>query len=102
MTSPLESRRSIEALWQKWVVEPVKNNPIPSVLILGVFLVVVGAVLPTGEDARFAGWAASLLKSMGLTILGAGVFAFLLKTSQFAEHFRSILLDVLYDPASLS
>ena len=93
----------IRGLIEKWIVNPSRENPIPTVFSFGVLFAILGSGPLKGfEQIDYFKWAPGLLTSLGLTIVGAGVFAFLLKTAQFSEHFQNILLKVLYDPQSLS
>lgn len=70
----------------------------------GIFLTFIGAIFGTTIDAwPFApvGTGESLLK-VGSAILGAGVFAVILKSSQFTVLFQKHIMDVLYNPANMS
>jgi len=83
------------------IIDPVKSN-LTSVLFWGgIFLVFVGATLGEVIDSyKYIpnGMGESILKT-GSAILGAGVFAAIMKSGQFTELFQKHIYDVFYDPA---
>jgi hypothetical protein len=70
----------------------------------GIFLTFVGAIFGNTIDAWHLipiGTGEALLKT-GSAILGAGVFAVILKSSQFTSLFQKHIMDVLYNPANMA
>lgn len=85
------------------VIEPIKNNLSIVLLWGGVFLTFLGAVFGTKIDSFGyipSGTGEAILKS-GSAILGAGVFAVIMKSSQFTELFQKHILNVMYSPSNL-
>lgn len=68
---------------------------------LGVLFVLVGAIFGAAIDAMIyvpKGTGEAILK-MGSAILGAGVFAVIMKSAQFSDLFQEHISNVLYNPA---
>lgn len=91
------------SFFQKLIVEPFKANLAIVLFWLGMLLVFVGAIFGTQIDSfEFIpkGTGEALLKG-GSAILGAGVFAVIMKSSQFTQLFQKHIYDVFYNPSSV-
>lgn len=83
-----------------YIVEPMTNNMAIVLFWLGLFFVFLGAIFGTAIDnwdITPKGTGEAILKS-GSAILGAGVFAVIMKSSQFTNLFQKHIYDVFYDP----
>ena len=85
-------RRNIE----KVIIEPIKKNTILVLAIIGIILILSGAIVGSYLKEH---WTAEALVKFGVAILGAGVFAFILKSAQFTEIFQKYIYDVFYSPS---
>lgn len=85
------------------VLAPLRNNLSIVLFWLGLLLIVVGAIFGRQID-QFPyvphGVGEAVLKS-GSAILGAGVFAVIMKSAQFTELFRNHIYQVFYQPEKL-
>ena len=84
----------------KSIVDPIRSNLASVLFWFGTFLVFVGAIFGQAIDAlTYApnGTSEFVLK-VGSAILGAGVFAVIMKSGQFTELFQKHIYDVFYDP----
>lgn len=82
------------------VVKPIKNNITCVFFFSGFFLILLGSIFNNQIDALPyvpSGFGVVILKS-GSAILGAGVFAAIMKSSQFTELFQKHIYDVFYNP----
>lgn len=89
-----------EGFFRKLVMDPLKNNLSMVLLWLGVFLIFIGAIFGSAVDSFIyipAGTGEAILKS-GSAILGAGVFAVIMKSAQFTKLFQKHIYDVFYNP----
>lgn len=91
---------TIKQFFANILVEPAKRN-LSSVLFWGgLFMVFVGAIFGGDIDSwKFSpqGSGEAILKG-GSAILGAGVFAVIMKSAQFTSLFQKHIYDVFYDP----
>lgn len=70
----------------------------------GIFVTFIGALFGDTIDSwtwMKVGTGDALLK-IGSAILGAGVFAVIMKSAQFTEVFQKNIMDVLYNPVNLT
>ncbi len=72
------------------IFKPIKNNLTLIMFLGGAFLIIISTFI--NND-----WGDGISK-VGSAILGAGVFAGIMKSSQFTEVFKKHIFDVLYDP----
>lgn len=89
-----------EGFFKKLVTEPVKNNLSIVLFWVGLALVFIGAIFGSPIDTfKYIpkGTGEAVLKS-GSAILGAGVFAVIMKSAQFTELFQKHIYDVFYEP----
>jgi len=89
-----------DGFFRRLVIEPVKNNLSVVLFWSGLALVFVGAIFGSSIDSFKLipeGTGEAVLKS-GSAILGAGVFAVIMKSAQFTELFQKHIYDVFYDP----
>jgi len=89
-----------ESFFTKLVLAPVKNNLSIVLFWSGLALVCVGAIFGSVIDSfKFIplGTGEAVLKT-GSAILGAGVFAVIMKSAQFTELFQKHIYDVFYAP----
>lgn len=75
------------------IVNPIRRNLSLSMFFLGVLVIFFGA-FNIGIDPKYS----DVLLKVGSAILGAGVFAGVMKSAQFIEIFQKCISDVLYDP----
>lgn len=86
------------AMAVKYIWHPIVSNVIATLFLSGVLMVFIGAVFGDSVDARTVkGLGDSVLK-VGSAILGAGVFAAIMKSGQFIDLFQSHIFDVIYNP----
>jgi len=82
------------------IINPVKKNLAAVFFWGGIVMVLVGAALGGAVDKLPfipLGTGEALLK-VGSAILGAGVFAIIMKSSQFVKIFQDHIFDVFYRP----
>jgi len=87
-------------VFTNFVVDPAKRNLTGLMFWGGAFLLFIGAIFGVAIDSFVyipSGTGEALLKS-GSAILGAGVFAVIMKSAQFTELFQGHIFDVFYDP----
>ena len=81
-------------------IDPVKNNLTIMLSLLGIALLFMGAVF--GEQIEGFVYSpkgsADMLLKAGSAILGAGIFAALMKSAQFSEIFQKHIYEVFYCP----
>ena len=91
------------SFFSKLVLEPLRNNLAIVLFWLGLAAVFVGAIFGKQIDG-FAyvpqGTGEAVLKA-GSAILGAGVFAVIMKSAQFTELFQRHIYHVFYEPDKL-
>ena len=82
------------------IIKPFVENPSFSMFLGGIALVLFGHIWGAAIDAR--SWlptgSADLIIKLGTAILGAGVFAVIMKSGQFTTLFRNHISEVFYDP----
>ena len=82
------------------IISPLKNNATAVMFWLGLVCILVGALAGKAID-RWPfipdGTGAAVL-NIGTGILGAGVFAVIMKSAQFTELFQRHITDVFYNP----
>ncbi|WP_288357094.1 hypothetical protein [uncultured Pseudomonas sp.] len=86
----------------KAFVKPAKKYPALFLTVAGALATFVGAIFGNLIDAVPyipRGTGEAILK-IGSAILGGGVFAVLMKSSQFSDFFQKCLSDVFYDPGA--
>ncbi|WP_100913762.1 hypothetical protein [Pseudoalteromonas spongiae] len=90
----------IKKFFNSLIVEPVRGNLSIVLFWGGLIFVFIGAIFGSSIDS-FAyapsGTGEAILKS-GSAILGAGVFAVIMKSAQFTELFQKHIYDVFYEP----
>lgn len=89
--------------FQELIVKPFKRNLAGAMFWFGLLFVFLGAIFAKEIDLfPFVpnGTGEALLKG-GSAILGAGVFAVIMKSSQFTELFQNHISAVFYDPSSV-
>ncbi len=85
----------------KIVSDFLKNNLPIALFFIGIALVFISATIGDSIDELLTkGFADAILKS-GSAILGAGVFAAIMKSVQFTEIFKSNIYDVFYNPEKI-
>jgi hypothetical protein len=79
---------------------PFKSNLPLVFLLLGTVLLIFASVFADWIDSLPYTWngTAKILKDFSTAIIGAGVFAAVLKSSQFSEIFQKNIHDVFYSP----
>lgn len=84
-----------QAIWQ-----PLKSNQPLIFLLFGTALLIFASGNSAWIDAIPYVWVgtANVLKDLSTAIIGAGVFAAVLKSSQFSEIFQKNIHDVFYRP----
>lgn len=87
------------ALFRKVILAPIQANPAMALFVAGIVIVLTGTI---GEDF-FAQLGvprtmSTALVNLGSAILGAGVFAIIMKSTQFTELFQQHIADVFYSP----
>lgn len=86
--------KSQRKIFKKAIVEPaVKNSPMV-LFFLGLLLVGLTSYAPIATEL----WFPDIVKQLGWTILGAGVFTGIMKSAVFTEIFQNHLADVIYSP----
>lgn len=80
----------LKHIFDKFIVTPCKHNLTLMLVIAGVVLVIIGAV----TDVQF-------ILTTGSATLGAGVFAAIIKSTQFTNLFQQHISEVFYDPAKV-
>lgn len=93
---------SIPKLIDKVIISPAKKHLTFILFSLGVALTFTGAIFGDSLDALSwipKGTGEATLK-IGSAVLGAGVFAAIMKSAQFTEYFKSNIHDVFYNPDS--
>lgn len=91
------------SFFSKLVVEPLRNNLAIVLFWVGLVAIFVGAVFGRQIDAFTyvpEGAGEAILKT-GSAILGAGVFAVIMKSAQFTELFQKHIYHVFYEPDKL-
>lgn len=89
-------KMAVQSFW-----EPFQKSPLLVGVMLGLVLlglnVLTQSIWPGSvyRISSVAGWA---LNGAGTAILGTGVFAAVVKSSQFAEIFQAHVMDALYSP----
>lgn len=94
----------IRELIQKTVVEPIKRNLTLMLLLTGIGFIFVGALFGDAIDKTTyipTGTSDSILK-VGSALLGAGVFAVIMKSAQFTEFFQNNIYEVFYTPDKIA
>lgn len=94
---------SQKAFFIKIIIEPIKNNLSIILFWVGLLFIFVGAIFGSAIDNWQyipIGTGEAILKS-GSAILGAGVFAVIMKSAQFTELFQKHIYDVFYDPREI-
>ncbi|NTS78915.1 hypothetical protein HR060_18935 [Catenovulum sp. SM1970] len=89
-----------KGFFDKLIIEPTKNNLSIVLFWLGLLFVFIGAIFGGSIDSwKYvpSGTGEAILKS-GSAILGAGVFAVIMKSAQFTELFQKHIYDVFYSP----
>lgn len=82
------------------LIEPLKNNAASVIFWAGAAAVFIGGIGGDAIDSwRYVpkGTGEAILK-IGSAMLGAGVFAVILKSGQFTDLFKKHIGDVFYDP----
>lgn len=88
---------------QESIAKPLKNNLSSVMFWLGIFFVFIGAIFGEKIDSYKyipEGTGEAILKG-GSAILGAGVFAVIMKSGQFTNLFQKHIYDVFYDPTKV-
>ena len=78
------------------IIKPIGTNMTLMLLLLGSIAIFIGTI----GDSHLGvspGVAEAILKT-GSAILGAGIFAIIMKSAQFTKVFKRHIYDVLYDP----
>lgn len=87
-----------------FIIKPLQANLALVMFWFGLFLVFIGALFGAQID-QFpylpSGIGQAILKG-GSAILGAGVFAVIMKSAQFTELFQNHIYDVFYDPQKIN
>ena len=87
----------------EFIFKPAKNNLTSIFFWLGLTMIFIGAIFGDEIDKWkyvFTGTGEAILKGGG-AILGAGVFAVIMKSSQFTELFQRHIHDVFYRPENV-
>ena len=85
------------------IIEPAKNNLSSVLFWSGLFMVFIGAIFGNNIDEWALipkGTGEAILKG-GSAILGAGVFAVIMKSAQFTTLFQKHIYDVFYHPETV-
>lgn len=92
----------IKKLYYKLLHAPATKNITLSLIFLGITLVILGMHMGEPSDKHFIETMRDILPDVitkiGVAILGAGVFAVILKTVQFVDIFREHIFEVFYSP----
>ncbi|HBM63249.1 MAG TPA: hypothetical protein DD418_05195 [Pseudomonas sp.] len=91
-------------LAQKTIINPTKQHITFVLLLVGALLILFGTthagfidglpLIPKGTG--------EIVQKVGSAILGAGVFAVIMKSAQFTEYFQKSIHEVFYSPDSTS
>lgn len=82
----------MEFLQKSW--ESVKGDQLIRYIVIGVILICIGAILEDGTISK-------ICLNTSYAILGGGVFAAIVKSSDFTKIFKSHIADVFYDPEKI-
>ncbi len=91
----------IPDILNKIIVDPVRNNLVATMFISGLLLLLLGTVFDNLVVSWIPERSAEFISKTGEAILGAGVFAVILKTSQFTEIFQKYIYEAMYSPVNL-
>jgi hypothetical protein len=82
------------------IISPFRSNLPLVFLILGTVLLIFASTCSAWIDSLAFAWngTARILKDFSTAIIGAGVFAAVLKSAQFSEIFQKNIHDVFYRP----
>ncbi|HCF3410325.1 TPA: hypothetical protein ACHSTH_005064 [Pseudomonas aeruginosa] len=82
------------------IVSPFKSNIPLTFLSLGTVLLIVASMYADWIDSLWFTWngTSKIIKDLSTAIIGAGVFAAVLKSSQFSDIFQKNIHDVFYRP----
>jgi hypothetical protein len=81
------------SIFNTFILLPLRRNSAMALFLLGILVIAAGAV-DFGLGPRYS----DILVKIGSAILGAGVFAVIMKSAQFSELFQQHIADVIYDP----
>lgn len=93
---------SVKKLIDQVIIGPAKKHLTFVLFSFGVALTFIGAIFGDSLDTLSLvpkGTGEATLK-IGSAVLGAGVFAVIMKSAQFTEYFKSNIHDVFYNPDS--
>lgn len=77
------------------LLNPILSNTSLMIFSVGVLAILVSAAELKGLPENYG----KLLAQLGWAMLGAGVFAGVMKSAQFSELFQKHIADVIYDPS---
>lgn len=100
MLGKIRMFKSVTNFLNASIVKPIKEHPTLVLFFLGTTLIFFGAREGDSIDSVQnipVGTGATILKAGG-AILGAGVFAAVMKSAQFTEIFKQHVHEVFYDP----
>ena len=91
---------SVMNLVEKTIIKPAKQHITLLLLIIGSLLVFIGTIHgPTIDNWSFVPkGTGDIIQKVGSAILGAGVFAVIMKSAQFTEYFQNSIHEVFYKP----
>lgn len=92
----------LKNLAQKIIINPVKNNFTLALVILGIAIIVTGMHFDSEPKLGLMKSFTNSISKVGVAILGAGVFAVILKSAQFIDVFQKHILDVFYKPVKIA
>lgn len=84
--------KPIKDIFNKCIINPIYNNLMLTLLIIGLLAIFFGTIIAEPK------WLSETISTSGSAILGAGVFAVIVKSAQFVEIFQNHLYDVFYKP----
>lgn len=85
------------------IILPLRKHIVCVFFGFGLFTIIIGSTLGDSIDSLAyipSGTGLAILK-FGSAVLGAGVFAAIMKSAQFTEVFQDHIYDVFYKPSSL-
>lgn len=82
---------------KKTLIDPIATNTTLMVLLLGALCIFVAKAYSV---SLFSVDLTETIVKLGWSLLGAGVFAVIMKSGQFTELFQKHIADVMYDPAN--
>lgn len=80
----------LKQYWKDLIANPAKQNLTLSLCVAGIIVAVIGALLSV-----------EFIFQIGTAILGAGIFAAIIKSAQFTNLFQQHISDVFYAPEKI-